>query len=279
MSTGPGARRRYLGKVLRRYRDQSGLSVTEVAKRLLVAQSTLTRIEGGKNAILPRHVYRLIEIYGVADPESAALMNLAEQSNERGWWESYADVLNEWFAVFAALESDADEIWTWELAFVPGQVQTDDYARAVTVAAHPDWPEDRIERTVELRSARQGKLDQARLTMVMDESVIHRVVGGPFVMGAQLDRLVTMAESDSIDLHIVPFGAGANPSMVNAYTLLKFPDTEEIDLVYTETERGGAYDERSDVLARYTDIFLRTLDQAVSGSNAVDLLTKIRRAM
>lgn len=275
---GPGARRRYLGKVLRRYRDESELTVAEVAKRLDVVQSTLTRIEGGKNAILPKHVYRLIEIYGVASPEATALTTLAEQSNERGWWESYADVLHEWFAMFTALESDAEEVWTWQLAFVPGQVQTREYARAVTVAAHPDWPDDKVNRTVELRAARQAQLDRLRLTMMVDESVLHRTVGGRDCMRAQLDQLI-VTTSDDAGIRIVPFGAGENPGMTNAYTLLRFPEAEEMDLVYTETERGATYDERPDVIARYTDVWERTLDLAVSGSEAVDLLTTIRGAM
>jgi transcriptional regulator with XRE-family HTH domain len=281
MSTdrGPGARRRYLGKILRAIRDEAKLTVTEVAKRLDVNQSTLTRIEGGKHPTQAKHIYRLIEIYGVADAQAAALTTLAEQSNERGWWESYADALNEWFTVFAALEPDAEEIWTWEIALVPGQAQTREYARAVTVTSHPDWPEARIRRAVDLRIARQEQVDRSRLTLVVDESVVRRVVGGRDVMRAQLDSLVVAAGDEVTDLRIVPFQIGACPGMTNAFTLLRFPETEEMDLVYSETERGASYDERPDVVARYSDVFRRTRDLAISGSAVIEFLTTIRDAM
>lgn len=279
MTPGPGGRRRYLGKVLRRYREQADLTVAEVAKRIMISQPALSRIEGGKNAILPRNVYRLIEVYGIADPERAALMTLAEEANERGWWEEYGDVLNEWFAQYAALEADAEKILTWQLAFVPGQVQTREYAWSVTEAAHPDWPVPQLARTVELRMERQALVDWSRLTVAVDESVFHRLVGGAAVMSAQIRQLIGFIESGDLDFHVVPFGVGANPSMTNAYTLLKFPETEDIDLVYTETERGGAYDERPETLARYADIFERTLAMAISGDEAARLLTTIVDAM
>lgn len=279
MTPGPGGRRRYLGKVLRRYREDRGLTVADVAKRIMISQPALSRIEGGKNAILPRNVYRLTEVYGIVDPERAALMTLAEQANERGWWEEYGDVLSEWFSQFAALASDAEEILTSELAFIPGQIQTREYAWAVTQAAHPDWPVPQLARTVELRMALQGQIDRSRLTLAVDESVLHRLIGGSRVMSDQITQLIDYIETGALDFHIVPFGVGAYPSMVNAYTLLKFPESEDIDLVYTETERGGAYDERPETLARYADIFERTLAMAISGDEAVQLLTTIVGAM
>jgi transcriptional regulator with XRE-family HTH domain len=269
---GPGARRRYLGKILRRYRSESGRTVADVAQQMGVNQSTLTRIEGGRNAIFPRHVYRLIEIYGVTGSKSVALMTLADQANERGWWDSYADVLHESFAMFAALEPDAEQIWSWQPSFVPGQMQTREYARAVTFSAHPDWPEQTLSRTVELRLARQEQVDRSRLTMIVGEAVLKPQVGGRDVMRAQLERLITETRA-GIDLRIVPFGTGANPSMGGAYTLLRFPEAEEMDLVYTASVLGATYDERPDVLAQYTDIFNRTAELALSGADAVDLLT------
>lgn len=277
MSTeqGPGVRRRYLGKVLRRAREEKGLTTTQVAKLLHMSQPSVSRIENGRYAILPRNVYHLLEIYGVQGDRADRLIQIAEQSNVRGWWESYSDTLPEWFEIYASLEGDAAEIWTYEAEFVPGLLQTHDYAWAVRLAAHPHVGDDDLRRSAELRQVRQKQLPGRHMTAVVNEAVIRRQVGGLAVLAGQLAHLRELLRKQTVDLRVLPYSAGAHPAMTGAFSMLRFPDADEVDLVYIESERGGMYLERPADLARYTDVFSRILHASLSGAETEKLLATV----
>jgi transcriptional regulator with XRE-family HTH domain len=274
-SFGPGVRRRVLGKSLRMLREEQGLTASAVAKRLGMAQPSLTRMETGRNAILTRHVYRLCEIYGASKAKTDRLIRLSEESKERGWWESYSDVINDWFEIYASLESDAEQILLYESEFVPGMFQTPGYIRAVYRAAHPEATDDAANRAVDLRRARQLRLEDRNITALINEGAIRRAVGGSSVMLDQVRHLVDLIERRHAEIRIVPFSAGAHPAMSGPFILMKFPDAGEIDLVYVENERGGVYFERPEDLARYTDIFARAQEFALTPEKSVALLGKI----
>lgn len=269
---GPGARRRYLGKKLRRLRERADLTVNKVAELMRVTQPTVSRIEGGRNAILARHVAKMLELYGIDGPEADALMRIAEQANERGWWESYSDVIHDWFEIYTSLEADATEVWTYEAEFVPGLFQTPDYVRAVRLAAHPDSTEAQIDRSIALRAERQRHLT-GTVVAVINEAVVRRLIApGLFT---QVSRLMTEAADDR--LRIIPFTVGLHPAMHGAFSMLRFEDSGEMDLVYTETERGGMYLERPADLVRYGDVFARLKDQSLSPDDTADLLTTLMK--
>jgi transcriptional regulator with XRE-family HTH domain len=272
---GPGARRRYLGKALRRLREDADLKTTRVAELMHMTQANVTRIEGGRHAILLRNVARMLEIYGVEDARADALMAMAGQASQRGWWESYGDVINDWFEIYASLEADATEIWSYEAEFVPGLFQTPDYVRAVHLAARPDSTHEQADRFVELRLERQQHIGSQQITAVINEAVARRVVGGPQVMRAQLDRLVNEIEGGRVDLRIVPFEAGAHAAMAGSFIMLRFEDTDEMDLVYTENERGAVYLERPVDLLRYTIVFDRVRDAALPATETARYLGKL----
>ncbi len=273
--TGPGVRRRYLGKTLRKLREHRNLTAAVVAKRLGISQPSLTRIENGRNAIRTRHVYKLCEIYEVTGTEADRLIRLAEESSRRGWWESYSDVIHDWFEIYASLESDADQILLYESEFVPGIFQTPGYVRAIYYAAHPEASEAAGHRMVDLRQARQHRLTDRTITALVNEGAVRRVVGGADVMRDQLRYLATVIEKGDADIRIVPFSAGAHAAMNGPFYLLKFPDVDEIDLVHVENERGGMYLERPEDLERYTDIFTRTRALALSPADSAALLGKL----
>ncbi|MCE7008544.1 helix-turn-helix domain-containing protein [Kibdelosporangium philippinense] len=273
---GPGARRRYLGKVLRRLRDERGLTAAEVAKRMRASQPTLTRIEGGRNAILPRHVYRLLEIYEIDDEQTDRLMRVAEQANQRGWWEPFSDIMPDWLEILTMLEPDADMICTYESEFVPGLLQTEDYARAIRRAARLGDVDGQVERFVQLRTERQQRIGDKPITAIINEAVVRRMVGGKEVMHAQVQRLVDESTTGRVDLRMIPFDAGAHPGMKGSFIMLRFPDTgEEMDLVYVETERGGMYLERPADLLRYGDVFTGLLDLALTREETVTFLATL----
>lgn len=274
-SYGPGVRRRVVGKRLRKLREQQELTTTEVARKLQIAQPTLTRIEGGRTPISPQHVSRLCAVYAPGEAETDRLIRLAEQSRERGWWESYSDVIHDWFEIFASLESDVDQILLYESEFVPGIFRTPGYLRAVYSAVNPDADENAVNRQADLILARQLRLSEHKITALINEAAVHRMVGGQSVMLDQLHHLINLIEQKSVDIRIVPFSAGAHAAMKGPFSLLKFPDAEEIDLVYVENERSGMYFERAEDLLRYTDIFSRTREVALDPGESAALFGKI----
>ncbi|WP_344424289.1 helix-turn-helix transcriptional regulator [Amycolatopsis minnesotensis] len=272
-------RRRYVGKTLRRLREACDMRVSAVAKKLGISQPSLTRIENGRNAIMARHVYKLCEIYSVSKRDTDRLIRLAEESRERGWWESYSDVISDWFEIYASLEADADQILIYESEFVPGLFQTSGYIRAGFQAGNPEASEAAGHRVVDLRQARQLRLQDHDITALVNEGAVRRVVGGPDVMRNQLEYLITVIEKQHANIQIVPFSAGAHAAMGGPFYMLKFPDVDEIDLVHVENERGGMYFERSSDLLRYADVFARTQQVALSPTDSVALLRKIAQEM
>jgi len=271
---GPGALRRYLGKELRKLREASGMKTADVVKRAHMSQPTLSGIEGGRRAILPRHVYRLLELYGVEGHDNERLMTVAEQATQPGWWESFADLIPDWFEIYVSLEADATEIWSYESEFVPGWFQTEDYIRALRLAAHPDSAADQLQRSVELRVARQEQMQYEHLSVVLNEAVVRRQVGGRDVMRSQMQRLLAELER-GVDLRVLPFDTGAHAAMNGAFIMLRFSDTAEMDLVYVQNERGGTYLERPADLLRHGDIFARTRQAALTTGETAALLSTL----
>lgn len=207
------------------------------------------------------------------------LLSIADQSNQRGWWESCSETIPDWFEIYVSLEADAEEIWTCEAEFVPGLLQTGGYARAVRLAAHPGVDEADLARSAALRAARQRQLVHRNVSAVVNEAVLHRVVGGREVMAGQLARLAELIERGSIDCRALPFSAGAHPAMTGAFAMLRFADTDEMDLVYTENERGGMYLERPGDLTRYADVFSRAQQAALSPAEGAALMRKIAQEL
>ena len=172
-------------------------------------------------------------------------------ADARGWWSRYVDVIPPWFRAYVDLESAAALIRTYEGQLVPGLLQTEDYTRAVLQGAHLDEPEEEVERRVALRMARQALLTRAdgpRLWAVVDEAALRRPVGGREVMRAQLERLVEATKLPNVTLQVLPFGAGAHPAMVGAFSVLRFGDEDLPDVVYVEHLTNALYlDKRDDV--------------------------------
>lgn len=285
--TGPGptVRRRQLGLELRRLREDRGISRDEAAEYVGVQPPTLSRIELGRQGIRVANIRLLLMLYRVESPEADALLRLAGEANQRGWWASYGDTMPDWFRSFVGLEADAAEIWSYVNELVPGLLQTPDYARAVIRAALPDTAEADLEHQVELRHARQNRLRNANppsYRVLMNEAVLHRMVGGPAVMAAQLGHLEVMSALPHVSLRVVGYAVGAHPVMAGPFTVLRFPDEPRGNCVYLDNARGALYLERPADLDHYTDAFERTaavaLDEQASRALIVATLREQARA-
>jgi hypothetical protein len=246
-----------VGSQLRRLRVQSGITREQAGERIRASEWKIHRLENGQVGFKERDVVDLLHFYGVTDAaEIDAVLELARETNDTGWWHHYGDVLPQWFRAYVDLEQAATLIRAYEGQLVPGLLQTGDYMRAVMGGALDEAPAD-IERRVEVRLARQALLSRSgppRLWAVVDEAALRRPIGGPQVMRAQLERLIECTQLPSVVLQILPFGAGAHPAMVGAFNILRFADDDLPDVVYLEHLTGAMYLDKRDDVRRYLHV-------------------------
>jgi transcriptional regulator with XRE-family HTH domain len=254
VSTGPTVRRRRLGSELRRLREAHSLKLEEAAERLGLAPSTLSRIETGKAPTRSVYLTSMLEMYGVTDPEQRqVLAEMAREGHRKGWWAAYDDVLPTGFGVYVGLEAEASALRVFEAQVVHGLLQTEDYARAVTGATRRRRTREEIERLVALRLQRQEVLERERpveLFLILDEAVIRRPMGGAKVMNDQLSHLLDATAWSNVTLQVLPMSSGAHPALSGSFCILRFPESTDPDVVYSEGVAGHAYLEKeSDVRA------------------------------
>lgn len=234
---GPIVLRIMLGTQLRRLREASGITPDQAGYEIRGSRSKISRIEHGRVGFKERDISDLLTLYGVTDDQlRAGMLALARQANTPGWWAKYNDILPDWFEPYLGLESAASLIRNFELQFVHGLLQTQDYARAVTALGQSSSPED-IKRRVSLRMERQQLLstpDPPRVWFVMDEAALRRPVGGRHIMRAQLNHLLEVAALPHVTLQVVPFRRGGHAAAGGSFTILRFAAPDLPDVVYLE---------------------------------------------
>jgi transcriptional regulator with XRE-family HTH domain len=275
----PTVLRIVLGAQLRKLREAKGLSRAEAGYTIRASESKMSRLELGRVSFKERDISDLLMLYGIEDPdERDALLSLAKQANRPGWWQRYSDILPGWFQAYVGLEESATLIRTYEGHLVPGLLQTEDYARAVMLAGLPRGSDEEIERWVRLRIGRQGLLTRPnppRLWAVVDEAALRRLVGGPQVMRAQLERLVAAAKLPNVTLQVVPFRAGAHAALGNAFVIFRFADPELPDMVYLEQLTSGLWLDKRDEVDSYVQVMDHLAVQAEDPNDAEDVIGKI----
>jgi transcriptional regulator with XRE-family HTH domain len=271
----PTVRRRELGSVLRTLRLDRGLTVEQVAERLLCSPSKVSRMETGQRGATLRDIRDLCDLYDVSDSDQRErLMSLARESKQPGWWQSFALP----YTTYVGLEQAAISIRLYHSAVVPGLLQIADYTRAIHQAGIPRVPDQVIEERVEERSTRQQLLTRANppvIEMVLDEAVLHRPVGGPSIMRQQLDRIASVAEYSNVTIQVLPYEIGAHPALESDFIMLAF-DGEAPSIVYVEGLAGPIYLDRQPDVERYEEVFERLRKIASSPKDSIALLTKIR---
>ncbi len=277
---GPTVLRILLGTQLRRLRVAREVTRDEAAYAIRASHAKISRLELGRVGFKERDVADLLTLYGVRDPaEREPLLALARQANAPGWWHKYNDLLPSWFEVYVGLEEAAARLRTYENQFVPGLLQSPDYARAVIMLGHGAASEEEIERRVELRMRRQRRLtgpDAPRLWAVVDEAALSRPLGGAAVMRAQIEHLLEMTSYPNIRLQILPFERGGHAAAGGPFTVLRFAEPELPDVVYLEQLTSALYlDKREDTDA-YMEVMDRVSVQADSVSRTKWLLEQLR---
>jgi transcriptional regulator with XRE-family HTH domain len=249
---GPTVLRIVLGTQLRRLREANGITREAAGEAIRASHAKISRLELGRVGYKERDVSDLLTLYGVTDPaEREAYLDLAHRASSPGWWHQYNDVLTPWFETLLGIEEAASVIRTYQVQFVPGLLQTPEYARAVTRLGHANSPERELERRVDLRMRRQRLLsgDEApKLWAVVDEAALRRPLGGPDVMRGQLRHLLEIAEQPHITLQIAPFAVGGLAAAGGPITILRFEEPDLPDIVYLEQLTSALYlDKRDDV--------------------------------
>ena len=276
---GPSVRRLILGSQLRRLREQAGISCAEAGYSIRGSASKISRMETGRISFKERDVDDLLTLYGLSEAdERAQLMSLVAQTKQTGWWHRFNDQMPKWFEDYVGLEEAAARIQSWELQFIPGLLQTEDYARMAIVHGHPRAAEETIESMVDLRTRRQkilGGTHPPRLWMVIDESVLHRTLGSAGMLKKQIDRLLELTELSHISLQVIPF-AKSGYVAEGAFSILRFAESELPDIAYIEHLTGALYLERPDEIEIYGRAFDRLVVDAETPRGSRQFLEKIR---
>ena len=261
----PTVRQRELGMRLRELRNAKDMTVEEVAAHLLCSATKISRAETGARRPSLRDVRDLCELYGVSPEETAELMELAREARQPGWWTQY-DALKVNFP-FIGLEQDATAITCFGMYFVPAFLQTADYARAIIKGIDPKIDPEVLDQRVEVRLHRQRLLDKPRpprYRALLDEAVLHRQVGGPSVMKAQLEHILDLVEKEKVTVQVVPFGVGAYPAIDSNFDYLEFGQSSLPGFIFVEGLTSQLYLERKAELEQYADSIERLRDMALS---------------
>ncbi|WP_432139604.1 MULTISPECIES: helix-turn-helix domain-containing protein [unclassified Streptomyces] len=273
-NTNPTVRRRRLGMELRKLREAKKMTAEQVAARLLVSQSKISRLENGRRSISQRDVRDLCEVYEVEDKKLVeSLMQMAKDSRQQGWWHTFGDVP---YSVYIGLETDAESLRVYEPQIITGLLQTQPYADAIVRGGSPEAPEEEIQKRVEVRLRRQGRVtderEPLRLWVVLDEASLRRVVGSRQVMREQLERVVEMAQLPHVTVQVLPFDAGAHAGLNGQYSILEFADASDSSVVYIEGVTSDLYLEKAPEVQKYTVMYEHLRAQALNVEQSRRLL-------
>ena len=279
MSAGePGSvvRRMLLGSQLRRLREARGITREAAGYSIRASESKISRMELGRVSFKTRDVEDLLTLYGITDEaERQSLLSLAREANVAGWWHSYSDILPNWFPTYVGLEGAAALIRAYEVQFVHGLLQTEEYARAVVRRGMKGASADDVERRVALRLERQKYLladNGPEFHVVLDEAALRRLYGDREVMRGQLQHLIDISERPNVRLQVMPFSFGGHSGESGAFTILSFPESDLSDVVYLEQLTSALYLDKREDVAQYEQALKELQQDSPGPDESRDLL-------
>jgi transcriptional regulator with XRE-family HTH domain len=275
----PTVRRRRLGQELRKLREDKGMTAEQVADRLLVSQSKISRLENGRRSISQRDVRDLCGVYEVEDQRIVdSLMQMAKDSRQQGWWHAFGDVP---YSVYIGLETDAASLRVYDPQVVPGLLQTRQYAETLISGALPETAPTEIEKRVQVRMRRQERIsapeNPLRLWTVMDEAALCRIVGDKSLMRDQLDHLVEQSRLPHVTVQVIPFDMGAHPGLNGQYAILEFPDAADSSVVYIEGVTSDLYLEKPNDVQKYSVMYEHLRAQALNVDQSRQFIADIAK--
>jgi hypothetical protein len=258
---GPTVLRILLGAHLRRLRERANISREDAGYHIRASGSKISRMELGRVSFKERDVSDLLAFYGIAHSEERdSLIQLTREANATPWWQKYSDATPDWFNLYVGLEEAAQLIRVYEVQFVPGLLQTEDYARAVVLQGAPGLEPEEVQRRVALRLGRQkllAKDSPPRLWAIVDEAALRRPMGGNDVLAGQIQRLMDLVSESNITLQVMPFKYGGHAAEGGAFSIMRFPEADLPDMVYVEYLTGALYIEKPEEVERYAAVMER----------------------
>ncbi|MFI6873060.1 helix-turn-helix domain-containing protein [Streptomyces sp. NPDC050400] len=276
MAGSPTARRRRLAIELRKLREQNGFTCSQVGKELDWSSSKVNRMETGQGRVQPSDVDAICRFYGTSDELRDLLKSLAKDSKTKGWWHAHGDAIPSWFSVYVGLEQAATNLRSYQAEFIPGLLQTGEYATEQCRAWVDHSPED-IQRMVDVRMRRQELLTGVSapgLWAIVHQSALQQVVGSRQVMARQLERMLEISKLKNVTVQVLPFDAGAHPT-TGSFTILGFPEQEDPDMVYREGLTDSVYLEEPRDVALYAKAFDHLMALALSPQRSALLIRRV----
>ncbi len=279
--------RRQLGRLLRQFRNEAGVTLDAAAEALEYSRQKIWRLECGMGSVRVLDVKAMCELYGVSPEMTEAMRGLATETKSKGWWHAYGDAVPNWFELYVGLESAAARLRQYEETLIPGLLQTRQYALGLARLDQPSIGEADRERSVEVRLQRQGLLTRRlpqppRLEAVLSEAVLRRTVGSRKVMAEQLTHLLSAAELPCVSIRVLPFAAGAHSGAVaGSFVILDFPATNggrtvpEPSVAYSESLTGALYLDKPDELAAYQGVWRSLERQALDEAQSTDMIKRL----
>ena len=268
-----------LGAQLRRLRDAAGVTRDDAGYHIRASGSKISRMELGRVSFKERDVTDLLEFYGSDDPaEREKLVQLTREANATPWYQKFQDVVPDWFHVFVGLEEAAQLIRVYEVQFVPGLLQTEEYARAIIKQGAPGTEPEEVDRRVALRLGRQKLLTREnppRYWVVIDEAALRRPMGGRDVHIAQIERLMDVVGEANITLQVMPFRYGGHAAEGGPFMIMRFPETDLPDIVYMEYLTGAHYIDKEEEVERYAAVMERLSVAGTSPDRTREILAGI----
>lgn len=271
-------RRMLVGAHLRRLREEKSITRADAGFMIRASESKMSRLELGRVAFKERDVSDLLVYYGVTDPtQRDAVLRLVREANRPSWWREFDDVMPTFFQNYVGLEEAAGTLRTYETHFVPGLLQTPDYARAVLGAMVPPVNGRDLDRAVTLRLTRQQVLDREPplvVWAVIDETALRRNVGGVKTHREQLEHLAELAERPNIALQVLPMDIGLHAGG-GAFSILRFEDADLPDVVYVEGLVGASYYDKVEHVERYAEVMNRLSVESLTPDQSVLFIRKL----
>jgi Domain of unknown function (DUF5753)/Helix-turn-helix domain len=271
-------RRMIVGAHLRRLREEKGITRADAGYTIRASESKMSRLELGRVAFKERDISDLLVYYGVTDPEQRdQVLRLVREANRPSWWREFDDVMPQYFQNYIGLEEAAATLRTYEIHFVPGLLQTPEYARAVLSSTVPPLTGRDLDRAVTLRLTRQHVLereDPLTVWAVVDESALRRRIGDAGTHRAQLEHLVELAERPGVALQVLPTETGLHVGG-GPFSILRFEDPELPDVVYVESLVGASYVDKAEHVERYVEVMNRLSVESLTPDESVAFIRKL----
>jgi transcriptional regulator with XRE-family HTH domain len=281
MSVRTTTRRRQLGAMMRKLRARKGMTLEEAGSLVGVSKATVSRYETQSGPVKWLVVDALCREYGATDAERKAVVEIARDAKQQGWWNSFTDSLPESMNLLLTLEDEAVREDHFSCVYVPGLLQTREYSTALQKANEVRLTAEEIERLVDIRMKRQEILARPKpphLWAILDESVIRRVVGSPTLMRAQLDRLLEANDLPDVTLQILPFSKGAHGAALGSFVILG-GTAPSLDVVYVDLHTGSLFMEKEEELSRYRLAFDYLRAQALDMEASSSMIQRVRKEL